>query len=111
MPSRGVVIIGGGMGGLCAAIALRQAGLEVALAERDAGLRGAGTGPGGGRRGGLCRHCHPPWRSTSFVPWWATTSWSSRRCRSPRATFSAELHDKLLLGRECHLVAVVTAAG
>ncbi|MBZ4422325.1 FAD-dependent monooxygenase [Myxococcus sp. RHSTA-1-4] len=34
MQSRGVVIIGGGLGGLCAAIALRQAGLEVAVYER-----------------------------------------------------------------------------
>ncbi|WP_373371798.1 NAD(P)-binding protein [Archangium lansingense] len=34
MSSRGVIIIGGGIGGLCAAIALRQAGLEVAVYER-----------------------------------------------------------------------------
>jgi len=44
MPSRGVVIIGGGIGGLCAAIALRQAGLEVAVYERAEAWRPLGAG-------------------------------------------------------------------
>ena len=44
MSSRGVVIIGGGIGGLCAAIALRQAGLEVAVYERAEAYRPVGAG-------------------------------------------------------------------
>jgi 2-polyprenyl-6-methoxyphenol hydroxylase-like FAD-dependent oxidoreductase len=44
MPSRGVVIIGGGIGGLCAAIALRQAGLQVAVYERAESYRPVGAG-------------------------------------------------------------------
>lgn len=44
MSSRGVVIIGGGIGGLCAAIALRQAGLEVAVYERADAYRPLGAG-------------------------------------------------------------------
>jgi 2-polyprenyl-6-methoxyphenol hydroxylase-like FAD-dependent oxidoreductase len=44
MQSRGVVIIGGGIGGLCAAIALRQAGLEVAVYERAEAYRPVGAG-------------------------------------------------------------------
>src|SRR5690349_11989770 len=44
MSSRGVVIIGGGIGGLCAAIALRQAGLEVAVYERAEAYRPLGAG-------------------------------------------------------------------
>ncbi len=44
MASRGVVIIGGGIGGLCAAIALRQAGLEVAVYERADAYRPLGAG-------------------------------------------------------------------
>jgi FAD-dependent urate hydroxylase len=44
MPSGGVVIIGGGIGGLSAALALRQAGLEVAVYERAEAWRPAGAG-------------------------------------------------------------------
>ncbi|NMO20282.1 FAD-binding protein [Pyxidicoccus fallax] len=44
MQSRGVIIIGGGVGGLCAAIALRQAGLEVAVYERAESYRALGAG-------------------------------------------------------------------
>ena len=44
MQSRGVVIIGGGLGGLCAAIALRQAGIEVAVYERAEDYRPVGAG-------------------------------------------------------------------
>ncbi|MCP3140831.1 FAD-dependent monooxygenase [Pyxidicoccus xibeiensis] len=44
MQSRGVIIIGGGLGGLCAAIALRQAGLEVAVYERAEAWRPVGAG-------------------------------------------------------------------
>lgn len=44
MSSRGAVIIGGGIGGLCAAIALRQAGLEVAVYERAEAWRPVGAG-------------------------------------------------------------------
>ena len=37
-------MVGGGIGGLTAAVALRRAGLEVAVFERAAGLRAAGAG-------------------------------------------------------------------
>jgi FAD-dependent urate hydroxylase len=44
MPSHGVIIVGGGIGGLCAAIALRQAGFEVAVYERAEAHRPVGAG-------------------------------------------------------------------
>ena len=44
MPSRGVIVIGGGVGGLCAAIALRQAGLPVAVYEQAEAYRPLGAG-------------------------------------------------------------------
>ncbi len=44
MQSHGVVIIGGGIGGLCAAIALRQAGLKAAVYERAEAYRPLGAG-------------------------------------------------------------------
>jgi 2-polyprenyl-6-methoxyphenol hydroxylase-like FAD-dependent oxidoreductase len=52
LPSRGeiltrtrqVVIVGAGVGGLCAAIALRRAGLEVVVLEQAAELREVGAG-------------------------------------------------------------------
>ncbi|MFY0574593.1 FAD-dependent monooxygenase [Cystobacter fuscus] len=44
MSSRGVIIIGGGIGGLCAAIALRQVGHEVAVYEWAEAYRPLGAG-------------------------------------------------------------------
>jgi 2-polyprenyl-6-methoxyphenol hydroxylase-like FAD-dependent oxidoreductase len=41
---RQVVIVGGGIGGLCAAIAMRQVGLRVVVLERAAALREVGAG-------------------------------------------------------------------
>ena len=44
MHTRGVVVIGGGIGGLCAALALRRAGLEATVYERAEAYRPVGAG-------------------------------------------------------------------
>ena len=41
---RQVVIVGAGVGGLCAAIALRRSGLEVVVLEQATAMREVGAG-------------------------------------------------------------------
>ena len=84
---RSAIVVGGGVGGLAAAIGLRRIGWTVTVLERAPELRAAGSGWSFARNGERAADAlgfGEPFRACS-VPTQAAGSWSSStRCRSAR---------------------------